>query len=373
MRERGSGSLRRRGRMWWLRYWHRGKLIEEPAGRNETGEPLTEAQARRKLRERLRTAGTPDFSGPAAERITFAELKAGIIRDYTVTKRNRSTKRLEQCLAHLEAAFGQDAALSITDDRVGAYIDARRAAGAKPATVNRELAALRRMFRLHKGVRRYAPDIRLLDESDNVRDGFADPADFAAVCEQLPAEVADVAWFAYLTCWRRRMVLELAWSKVALRWDGKTLAGGVIRLPSGQTKNKKPITVVLTGRLLEVMRRRYAARLLACPYVFHRAGTPLRDFRTSWTKATKSAGLEGLRFHDLRRSAARNLRRGGESEGVIMAMGGWKTRAMFERYNIIDERDLAEAGDRRDAYLERALTDARKVETIRPKTGTGAA
>jgi len=47
--------------------------------------------------------------------------------------------------------------------------------------------------------------------------------------------------------------------------------------------------------------------------------------------------------HDIRRTVARNLRRVGVSEGVIMKLCGWDTRSTFDRYNIIDEQDLAQA------------------------------
>ena len=51
--------------------------------------------------------------------------------------------------------------------------------------------------------------------------------------------------------------------------------------------------------------------------------------------------------HDLRRTAAREFRRKGVSESEIMRLCGWKTRAMFDRYNIIDEADLDRAVARR--------------------------
>jgi hypothetical protein len=37
------------------------------------------------------------------------------------------------------------------------------------------------------------------------------------------------------------------------------------------------------------------------------------------------------------------------SEGEIMRLCGWRTRAMFDRYNIIDEQDLARAVAKRFA------------------------
>jgi integrase len=54
-------------------------------------------------------------------------------------------------------------------------------------------------------------------------------------------------------------------------------------------------------------------------------------------------GLDGRLVHDFRRSAAKDLRRAGVSEGEIMKLCGWRTRSMFDRYNIIDEQDLARA------------------------------
>jgi integrase len=78
--------------------------------------------------------------------------------------------------------------------------------------------------------------------------------------------------------------------------------------------------------------------------VFTRSdGAPVRDFRDTWGKATEAAGVPGLLFHDLRRTAARNLRRAGIAEGVIMKIGGWRTRSVFERYAIVSQTDIAEA------------------------------
>jgi integrase len=65
----------------------------------------------------------------------------------------------------------------------------------------------------------------------------------------------------------------------------------------------------------------------------------VRDFRRTWEKLCASAGLQGLLVHDLRRSAARNLRRAGVAESVVMEIGGWKTRSVFLRYDIVNIKD----------------------------------
>jgi Phage integrase family len=72
------------------------------------------------------------------------------------------------------------------------------------------------------------------------------------------------------------------------------------------------------------------------------------------------AGLSGLHFHDLRRTAARNMRRGHVSEKVAMEVGGWKTTSVFHRYAIVDNQDIADAMN----MLERSQDEQRqRLET----------
>jgi integrase len=80
------------------------------------------------------------------------------------------------------------------------------------------------------------------------------------------------------------------------------------------------------------------------PFLFQEGGRRIGygSLLNRWRLACKRAGCAGRLMHDLRRTA-RDFRRFGVSEGEIMALCGWKTRAMFDRYNIIDEADLASA------------------------------
>lgn len=72
-------------------------------------------------------------------------------------------------------------------------------------------------------------------------------------------------------------------------------------------------------------------------------GAPWQDIRKAFRRAGIASKLEGLWFHDLRRSFVTRARKLGISESVVMRMSGHRTRAVFDRYNIVDERDLREA------------------------------
>jgi integrase len=77
-------------------------------------------------------------------------------------------------------------------------------------------------------------------------------------------------------------------------------------------------------------------------YIFTRDnGKPVKDFAKTWRKACINAGVPGLLFHDLRRTAARNLRRAGLAETLIMKIGGWRTPSVFHRYAITNRQDMA--------------------------------
>jgi hypothetical protein len=364
-RPRGAGSLFRRGGTWWIAYYRRGRLVRESAKTSK------ESTAARLLRARLATADRSDFVDPrAAERLRFSDLSALYLQDYRLNQR-RTLRDAMRYVEKLGATFGQDRALDITPDRITAYADMRRTQDhAAAGTVNRELSALRRMFGLavKAGLLPSRPAITLLRE-DNVREGFCDPPEFLQLLAQLrarDADVADAIQFSYLTCLRRGNTLGAVWPWFTLSIAHGAVVGGSVRLPGAVTKNGKPLSLVLTGQLLALVARRWALRIAECPYVFHRGGRPIRDFQTTWAAACASVGLGKLLMHDLRRSAARNYRRSGVPEDVIMRIGNWKTRSVFARYNVIDERDLAEAGERLDAFLTGAASAPPTIVPLAP-------
>jgi len=356
-RERGTGSLRLRGVTWWARYHHGGKPVEESTGERD------ERKARAVLRQKVKAADTPLYIDPAARRLTFADL-IDLARADATRRGNRTAQRLGtpekpgKTIAHLTETFGDMLALHITADDMDRYADARLAQGAKPATVNRELSVLRRGFKLamKKTLIPSMPDVTLRSEAGNEREGFVDPPEFDVLLGELRQRdgcIADLVECGYLTLLRRNAARLLTWPMCALDVAGGHVVGGTLQLPGRVLKNKRPLTLPVTGRLRALLDRRWQARVAASPFVFHWNARPVGHgrFDRLWAEATAAAGLAGLVLHDLRRSGARTLIRAGVPEDVVMKLGGWKTRSMLTRYNVTSTDDLAAAQATLDAAL----------------------
>ena len=147
---------------------------------------------------------------------------------------------------------------------------------------------------------------------------------------------------------------------LGLRWANADFFAGEIRLDPGTTKNDEPRTIPLAGQLLEMLKIE-REKNPGAEFVFTRNGQRIGTFWKAWKSACKRAGLQGLLFHDLRRTGVRNLVRAGVPERVAMAISGHKTRAIFERYNIVSGRDLKDAARKLETYLAKQNGD---------KTGT---
>jgi integrase len=181
----------------------------------------------------------------------------------------------------------------------------------------------------------HVPYIPML-KGEKVRQGFFEEEDYRALLAVLPEHVQVALTIGFWTGLRQGEIL-------ALRWGQVDLVLGTIRLEPGTTKNAEgrevPLIPEVHTRLLE-WREKTTAQHPGCPWVCQYRGNRMTHFRRSWVEGTQKAGLSGKLFHDLRRSAVRNMVQAGIPEGVAMRMSGHKTRAVFDRYAIVSSRDL---------------------------------
>jgi integrase len=362
---RGTGTLLKRGRVWWLQYSIRGRVYRESSHSDD------KTKAQKVLNSRLEEGRTKGCVLSArAEKVTLQEMKDALLTSYRLAG-NRSIETAEHFAANLLAYFGEEArALDIDAGRIDQYIEARQKAGLANASINRETSCLRHMFFLmvkaNRLSRDHVPAVTRLAEAPPRR-GFLEPAEFAKLRDALPGYLRDPATFLYLTGWRKGAMRSLIWSRdVELEQDDDCkIVGGTIRLQPENSKNKRGWTLRLTGELLEVVRRAWANRKPECPYIFQNDGAPIGDFRKSWQAAREAVGLDGLLVHDMRRSCARNLVRSGVPERVAMAVTGHLTRSMFDRYNIVAESDLESAMARVSDYVSERMSERAKARVLR--------
>lgn len=406
---RGDGRIfpRKDTAILWCAYMVRGKEVRE-----STGE-VDERKAGKYLKRRIREVendkdGIRQFVGPQAQRIMVSCgvisaqqraqdcdcLTCALQRDLRL--RGRLDAPVSSLLKRLHTDFAQRHATSLTAQKVDAYIERRLAEGAANASVNRITQVLGQSYNLAIRQKRLtsAPFIRRLSEAGNVRQGFSTSADFEAILSNMPDNLRDFTTCGYRTGMRSNQIRMLLWEDQDDNCD-------VIRSRATNVKNRESHSIELDEDLKALIERRRAARkvtrpdgtVFLSPYIFHRNGKPIGDFRKAWQTACVMAGLgrflcrdcevtldaerkcpdcgrkwnqkvqpryEGRLFHDFRRTAVRDMVRAGVPETVAMSISGHKTRSMFDRYNITDGRDQREALEAVKAYREQQATAQRE-------------
>jgi integrase len=348
---RGSGTIflpTKTTKVWWCQYFLDG------VPQRESTKETDKRKAGKYLQTRLSEAGSGNSLGAAAQKITVTEIVGDVIRRHKLDG-NRSVewdeRRWELHLApFFHATKQKDGSFTggmkvkqVTTQLIDRYVEKRKQSEPAPSngTINRELALLRSGFWLaYEATPRkvaFVPTFHFLEEK-NVRKGFLKDDEYLRLAQEC----------SNIGLWLRAMFeiyFTYGWRK------NEPLKGMTVRMLDFEqrtitildSKNGEGRVVTMTQKVFDLLK--------ACcegknenDYVFTRpGGKPVRDFRKSWDNATEAAGVPNLTVHDLRRTGARNLRRAGVDRDVIMRIGGWKTDSVFRRYNIVDQKDIAEA------------------------------
>lgn len=358
-------SLELRGKVWHLLWRWRGRQKSRTTkishdGKFKNGIPVPPVAVKRELRKLENSLD----QGRNYETKTLSQLLDLVEKDYAVSG-FKSFASLKSRLEHIRDWFGNLRADRIENTDFTEYADFRKKKSptnktiAANKTVMLELEVLRKALKLGKLP---VPDMPKL-VLPAPRQGFFDDAKIAAVCRHLPEYLRAPVMFGYYTGWRREEVFGLQWKDVSFTdaeirlWDSKNRTARVFPMDAvpglrgllEAIAPAKGAVAIAPAEKNAVVAREVPT---VTPWVFIRkikkTGKVRRivDFRKALETACVKAGCPGMLFHDLRRSAARNLELAGWPRTLITQWMGHETEAMFHRYRIVSAADREIVSDR---------------------------
>ena len=264
---------------------------------------------------------------------------------------------------HLKDTFASVPVTDVTTKLINTYIAGRQAKSIKNGTVNREVTILQAMFRLGarstgangKPVVDRLPAFPSKLKEGSPKTGFIKDQEYLTLMSH-----AKAPWMlAFVECafsfgFRKSELLNLRCSQVDLLDRRITLY---------ETKNGRSRVVMMTGKVYDRLRVMLRSKK-DTDFVFTREdGSRVVDPREDWYTLCVASGLgvyvpakrangedykkyRGLNLHDFRRSAVKAMKQHGIPDRVVMEIGGWRTRAVFDRYFPVDEEELADAAKR---------------------------
>jgi integrase len=335
-----------------------GKYIRESSG------TANKTEAQKFLRKRMEAVSAGNFLGPRIEKVTVDELYADLLADY---RDNGHAVAWAESVwdLHLKPFFGGMRASRVGTTQLGGYVEKRKGEGAARSTINRELALLRRAFSIgcnEAEPQKVAKVPRfgrfIVSEEGNERKGFVEESQYRKLADAAGGQLwlRTLLALAYTFGFRRGELLgNPKRGTEGMRCKQVDLLNNTVSLYSGETKNGEGRTVALTEecrKLVTELRRGKQPE----DFLFTRAnGEVVLDFRATWDSLTAAAGVPGLLFHDLRRSAVRNMVRRGVPQKTAREISGHKTDAVFSRYNIVSGADIADAARKIEEGAKAAL------------------
>jgi integrase len=371
-RVRGEGRIFLRGNVVWIQYYDvRGQQVRESSHSTD------EKKAAKLLRKRLGEVGAGVHRD--TRRVTYESLRESFYSDYEINarkslRRDKEGKPYLDKVARLDAFFSGYRACDIDADLIRRFTKDQQGRGLANGTINRSISGLRRMFNLalEDGTLREIPHFPMLKEA-TPRQGFFEREQYEALSGVLADYLRLPLALGYYTGMRLGEVLSLEWSQV-------DFMAGCINLRAGETKNDDAREIPIVPALRVLLKEQFAKREAECRYVCFRVdrsgrSVKIESFRKSWYSACVKAGLgelapavdssgepvyaplrgprskakqmvtyKGMIFHDLRRTAVRNLVAAGVPEKVAQTITGHRTRSTFDRYHIVSNRDVLDAG-----------------------------
>ena len=352
MGQRRTPGLIKRGEVWHVDKWVKGfgRLCESCGTSN-----LVEAS--NFLNRRLEQLRQEIVYGRRRDR-TFREAATKYLNEHT---HKRSLERDARGLQSMESAIGHLPLPRVRQDSLRGFLEARLAEGLSPATLNRDLAIVRRILILAARAWRddngltwleTAPLIRMLPNNDARQPHPLSIEEQHLLFSELDTHLARMALFKVNTGTREQEVTQLRWD-----WEVKIpeLHTSVFLIPSNLVKNKTDRVVVLNDVATSVID---SVRKDHTTIVFTRNGKPLTGMNSSgWKAARRRAAVRyphvigmpcptdfrSIRVHDLKHTFGRRLRAAGVSFEDRQDLLGHKSARMTTHYSAPEIANLIEA------------------------------
>jgi len=345
-------ALFKRGKVWWMRFHHEGRKVRKSTG-------VSDKRLAEKIYCKVKTQlaeGKWFEKDPDSVR-TLEELMERYLAEHSaVNKTQKSYVRDEIISRHLLNFFGDINLTEIRPSIISQYKGKRRRDGVAPRTINYELAVLGHSFNLAMKEWEWVSDNPVSKVSkekvNNQIERWLTLEEERRLLDVSPQWLREVIVFAVNTGFRRGEILALKWTCVDLFRKTVTLL---------EQKNGSKDTLPLNEGSLSVLKERAQVRHLAKPgFVFcNDDGSQIGEskLRFAFDTAVRRAGIEKLRFHDLRHTFATRLVQAGVDIYTVQKLGRWKSVEMVQRYahhhteslrsgvRVLDE--LAERGTKR--------------------------
>ncbi len=332
-----------------LRRWKVGSL-------NKTVAKQQEALLKTELMKGL-------IKSDQAQVLTFKDWGETYLSLEEVTRLRSYRDRKKIVNQQLIPFFGKTLLADITPEHIQAYRAQRRrrnGRAVKLQTINNDHIILKHCLnvaRRHKKLLMVNPATLVpIPNANNERDRVLSPEEWRMLYEAAAPHLKPVMLMAYQMGQRLGEIVNLTWDRVDLQ-------RGFVTLRAIDTKTKKPRQVPITPAVRAALADLSKVRNIAHKQVFVYKGRPVKEIRTAFKTAKTNAGIQDLRFHDLRHCAATNLRRAGVDTTTAMKIIGHKSAHMWERYNTVDEGDLLAAASRLNSYLSNTVITPEEVET----------
>lgn len=259
---------------------------------------------------------------------TFAEMMTRYKSEHVV--KCASPRQSAGHIKNLVSAFGHLTLAEITPKLIVQYKTKRYADGVAPATINRELAAMKHAFNLairewewcrDNPVRRVS-----MEKENNRRDRWLTYEEEERLLMECPAWLREIVVFALHTGMRMGEILSLSWRGVDLFRRTVTVF---------RSKNGERRTIPVNQTVLELLKERARVRPLKTEMVFYSEQyTPVdsNNLRRAFRSAIKEANIEDFHFHDLRHAFATRLVQAGVDLYKVQRLLGHKSPIMTQRY-----------------------------------------